>query len=190
MRKIIVALLLFLIANSLSATQICMIIAQDGFRDEELFVPKEIFQVNGIKVVIASSSINTCKGMLGGMVEPDIKLADINVDDYSAILFVGGIGAKQYWNDPLAHRIIQSAYKKGKIIGAICIAPVILANAGILKDKKATVWPSEKGRLIKQGAIYTGAGVEQDGNIITADSPGSAEGFGLRVLEAIKALKK
>jgi protease I len=189
MKKFLFILFLLLIPLYASAQNICMIIAQNGFRDEELFVPKEIFKANGIKVTVVSSSLKTCRGMLGAKVEPDRTLKDIIVDEYDAIIFVGGRGATQYWNDPLAHKIAKQAYSKGKIVGAICLAPVTLANAGILKDKKATVWRSARGKLIEKGAVYTGSGVERDENIITADGPGSAEGFGMQILQAVKSKK-
>ena len=73
-----------------------------------------------------------------------------------------------------------------KIIAAICIAPVTLANAGILNGKKATVFPSGKNDLIRNGAKYTGDSVTVDGNIITANGPMAAEAFGKKIVEMLK----
>ncbi|MCD6082498.1 DJ-1/PfpI family protein, partial [Candidatus Aerophobetes bacterium] len=109
-----------------------MIIAEKNFRDEELFEPKKILEAEGVKVIVASTSFNTARGMLGGKVKPDMLLSEIKVDDYDAIIFVGGSGASQYWNDSLAHNIAKEAVEKNKVLGAICIAPVTLANAGVL----------------------------------------------------------
>ncbi|MBC7348303.1 MAG: DJ-1/PfpI family protein, partial [Clostridia bacterium] len=76
------------------------------------------------------------------------------------------------------------AAEQGKVLGAICLAPVTLANAGVLAGRKATVFSPEAKRLEAAGAKYTGAGVEIDGRIVTASGPENAKDFG----EAIAAL--
>ena len=162
-----------------------MVIAEKNFRDEELFEPKKILEAEGVKVIVASTSFNTARGMLGGKVKPDMLLSEIKVDDYDAIIFVGGSGASQYWNDSLAHNIAKEAVEKNKVLGAICIAPVTLANAGVLTGKKATVWPSEKGKIEAKGAIYTGESVQIEGKIITAEGPQAARRFGEAIAKAL-----
>jgi len=162
-----------------------MIIAEKNFRDEELFEPKKILEAEGVKVIVASTSFNTARGMLGGKVKPDMLLSEIKVDDYDAIIFVGGSGASQYWNDSLAHNIAKEAVEKNKVLGAICIAPVTLANAGVLTGKKATVWPSERGKIEAKGAIYTGESVQIEGKIITAEGPQAARKFGEAIAKAL-----
>ena len=171
--------------TKLTEKKAVMIIAERNFRDEELLKPKEILEKRGVKVTVASTSLNVAKGMLGARVKPDILVKEIKVDDYDAIIFVGGSGASQYWNDPLAHNIAKEAVKKNKILCAICIAPVTLANAGVLSGKKATVWPSEKGKLEAKGASYTGNPVQVEGKIITAEGPQAAEEFGRSIVEAL-----
>ncbi len=186
-RLLILFLILIVITNILWAQEkVLMVIAKNGFRDEELFVPREILQSHGYEVEIASVSRGKCRGMLGKEVIADISLHDVDVRNYAAVIFVGGIGAKSYWKNKRAQEIAQLAYKDGKIVGAICLAPGILARAGLLKGKKATIWPGAKSELIKAGAVYTGNGLEEDGNIITADGPGSAWAFGEKILEKLK----
>ena len=163
-----------------------MIIAQDGFRDEEFFQPKEILEKQGIEVKVASTALTQAKGMLGAEVKPDILVSDIDVTDFDAIIFVGGIGASQYWDDPIAHKLAQEAYNRNKIVAAICIAPVTLARAGILKGKRATVWSSEAGNLRSAEANYTAKPLEKDGNIITASGPIAAREFGEAIVKALK----
>jgi len=169
----------------LEGKSIVMIVAHRDFRDEELFQPKSIFEKAGAKVTVASSSLDPAKGMLGGTVTPDILLADVKATDYDAVVFVGGSGAKEYWDNRTAHMMARQAFESGSVVGAICIAPVILANAGLLDGRKATVWASEAGRLRTQGAEYTGRDVEADGRIITANGPEAAEKFGLAVASAL-----
>ena len=162
-----------------------MIIAQQNFRDEELLEPKRILQDAGVNVKLASQTKNSASGMLGAKVMPDITLQDINVQDFDAIIFVGGGGASMYWDDPTAHKIARDAYSANKVVAAICIAPVTLAKAGLLKNKRATVWSSEAGQLDSAGADYTAKAVEKDGNIITASGPKAATDFGKEIVKAL-----
>jgi protease I len=171
--------------GDLKDKRVVMIIAKSGFRDEEYKQPRAIFDKNGVKVQVASSSLNTSTGMLGAKVKPDILYKDIKVDEYDAVIFVGGIGAKEYWDDPVAHQIAKEAVSKSKVLCAICIAPVTLARAGVLKGKKATVFSSEKGNIQKSGANYTGKSVEVDGKIITGEGPSAASEFGEAILKAL-----
>ncbi|MEW6163166.1 MAG: DJ-1/PfpI family protein [Nitrospirota bacterium] len=167
--------------------KVVMIIASKNFRDEELQKPMSILKKQGAKVTIASSSLKVVTGMLGTKVIPDILIKDVNVASYDAVIFVGGVGAAEYWDDPVAHNIARGAVRQNKILCAICIAPVTLANSGVLKGKKATVWKSEKEKIEAKGAIYTGTGVQVDGRIITADSPASAERFGEMIVKALSS---
>jgi len=132
--------------------KVVMIIAEVGFRDEELRHPQDILEKNGIEVKIASTTTDYVKGMLGMKVRPDVIFKYLNPDDYDAIIFVGGGGATQYWDDPIAHKLAQEALSKNRIVAAICIAPVILARAGILKGKKATVFHTEADRSADSSA--------------------------------------
>jgi protease I len=123
--------------------------------------------------------------MLGATASPDILLRDINVSDFDGVVFIGGSGASQYWNDPVAYKVVNDAINRNKILAAICIAPVTLAKAGALKGKRATVWSSESGQLKAGGAIYTGKNVEKDGNIITAAGPFAAKEFGEELVKVL-----
>ncbi|MFH0913307.1 MAG: DJ-1/PfpI family protein [Candidatus Omnitrophota bacterium] len=196
MRKIIL-ILLFFISFGLTVTghtqegavnmkKAVMIIPESDFRDEELKEPKDILERNNIEVKIASTTLNEVTGMLGAQVTPDIIITDIKIQDFDAIIFVGGGGSSQYWDDPLAHKLAQDAVSANKIVAAICIAPVTLARAGVLKGKRATVFSSEAKELKSEGANYTGRAVERDGNIITASGPTAARKFAEELVNALK----
>jgi protease I len=162
------------------------IIAHDKFRDEELFEPKKVLEDSGVEVVVASSSMDTAGGMLGATYKPDMLYEDINVEEFDAVVFIGGTGASEYWEDPKAHEIARKAWGDRKLVGAICIAPVTLAKAGLLSGKRATCFSSTRGDLESAGAELTGGGVARDGKIVTGEGPSAARAFGeeiLRVLE-------
>jgi protease I len=170
---------------TLSEKKIVMIIASNNFRDEELLKPRDVLSKMGASITIASSSLSIAKGMLGAQVKPDILIRDVNVDDYDAIVFIGGAGAHEYFTNATAHMIAKEAFSKGKILCAICIAPSTLANAGVLEGKKATCFSSEAANLKRKGANYTGKDVEIDGHIITGSGPSAAEKFGLAIAQAL-----
>jgi protease I len=174
------------VAPTLQGKSILMIIAHQDFRDEEYKEPRQIFEAKGATVTVASSSLEVAKGALGAQVKPDLLLKDVAVSDYDAIVFVGGPGAQEYWDDPVAHAVAQEAVAQGKVLAAICIAPATLAKAGVLKGKKATVFPSEVEELKACGADYTGASVERDGLIITANGPKATVEFAEEIAKALE----
>jgi protease I len=169
----------------LGGKKVVMIIAPQNFRDEELLQPKGILTEKGAEVMVASASLETAKGMLGVEVKPDMLVSEIKPEDWDAIILIGGTGASHYWDDLSIHSMLNEAVKQNKIVGAICIAPVTLANSGILSGKKATVFSSETQKLVDKGAECTGKDVERDGNIITASGPQAAKEFGNAVARAL-----
>jgi protease I len=173
----------------MSTKNVLMIIAHRNFRDEELLHTKSELESAGIKVTVASTSLSIAVGMFGAKTTPNILISNVNVEDFDAILFVGGSGAETYFNDPIAHNIAKEAYQKNKVVGAICIAPGILANSGILNGKKATVWNGKYVSILRNGgAIYTGESVTVDGNIITANGPAVASKFGKTIVNVLSKL--
>ena len=173
-----------IINGSKTDKRILMIIAFEKFRDEEYDIPKKIFERAGIVVTTASSKIGTATGKLGMKVKTDIILDQVKVKDYDALLFIGGPGCYDYYDDPTAHKIAQDTVKEGKILGAICAAPGILANAGVLAGKKATMF-EDIGVLKQFGATYTGKGVEIDGKIVTATGTNTAKAWAEAIIKAL-----
>jgi protease I len=168
-----------------------MIIAFKDFRDEEYFIPRQVLEINDISVTTASFQRGKAIGTYGGEVKIDLTLEELDVKDFDIIIFVGGSGAGDYLDNESCWTIAREALEKEKILAAICIAPAILAKAGVLKGKKATVWssPMDKSavRILKEeGVVYEDQSVVQDGNIITANGPQSARNFG----EAIADLSR
>lgn len=166
--------------------KVLMIIAPERFRDEELFVTQEELENAGHTIVIASIAKGICPGSRGGFATSSLTLAEIQVENYDAVVFVGGGGSKVYFANSDALRIAKEMYAKGKVTTAICLAPVILANAGVLKGKNATVAGTEAKTIESKGAIYTGPGVMVDGNIVTGNAPKSSRLFGQKIVELLK----
>jgi len=169
----------------LTGKRVVMVIAHSRFRDEELLEPKAILEGAGASVTIACSSLEEATGMLGATVKPNVLLSDVSADGFDAVVFVGGAGASEYFNDATAHALARDAAGKGKVVAAICIAPSTLANAGLLQGKRATCWSSEADNLKARGADYTGATVERDGLIITGQGPKAAREFGQALAQVL-----
>ena len=172
--------------------KIAIIIAFRDFRDEEYFIPKDIFENTGANTITFSTEFGTAVGVEGGEAETQDTLNNLKVEDYDAVVFVGGVGAKTLIDNLQAHRIAVDAINLGKTLGAICIAPTILAKAGVLQGKKATVWSSSMDKsaikILKDGgAIYEEKPVVEDGKLITANGPAAAREFGERVMEVLTA---
>tara|TARA_Y100000310_G_C20662322_1_gene805448 strand:+ start:1698 stop:2213 length:516 start_codon:yes stop_codon:yes gene_type:complete len=169
--------------------KILFIVAQEGFQDHEYGKPREILEQAGYEVVIGSKEKGKCVGAFGLEVEAVVSISEVDVSDYGGVVFVGGPGAYVYQQDVQAHLTAQEAVNRGKVLGAICIAPTILAYAGVLEGKKATVW-NEDGKqqevLEKSGATFVDELVVVDGKIVTANGPPAAEEFGKKLLEVLK----
>jgi len=166
--------------------KVLFVVAPRNFREEELFEPKAVLEKAGAKTTIASRSIGTITGAGGGTANATVSLASVDVGEYDAVVFIGGSGASAYFNDSTAQQIAIDAVEQGKILAAICIAPSILANAGLLEGKKATCFSGEAGNLQAKGANYTGQAVTVDGRIITANGPSAAKKFGEEILKALQ----
>jgi protease I len=163
-----------------------MVIAQKSFRDEELLTPKKAFESAGHSVTVVAPSTATATGMLGAKVTPDGTIKDAESAKYDAVVFVGGSGATALFDDRDAHRLAREAVEGGKVVGAICLAPSILARAGLLKGKRATVWKSESKTLESGGATYTGEPVTVDGKLVTGNGPEAAAEFADELLKQLK----
>ena len=179
------------VIEDLGDKNILMVIAPKDFRDEGLFEPKEIFEEKGAKVTIASTSTDIAKGMLGGTVKQDLKISDVNVEGYDAIVIVGGISSKKYlWEDEELRALVKEAYNKDKVVSAICLSPVVLAKAGVLEGKKATVFPDQVAinELKENGAIYVDKSVVVSDRVITGRDSESAKEFALKICNALTKL--
>ena len=165
--------------------KVVMIVGRENYRDEELFETRRVLTGAGVQTFVASTKMGAVRGMLGRVAEATILVNELRVDDYDAIIFIGGAGAMEYFQSRVAWNIARAAAQKRKVVGAICIAPAILANAGLLKGVRVTGFPTERDRLLSAGAFYTGVPVERDGLIITGDGPMASVLFGRAIAEAL-----
>jgi len=170
--------------------KILMIVAFRDFKDEEYFIPREILEKAGAEITVASDKKGVAYGVAGGEANVGLTINEVEGDDFDAIIFIGGGGAQKYIENVDCHRVAWEAVAGERVLAAICIAPAILARAGVLKGKRATVWssPMEKTAikmLEENGARYQNQDVVVDGKIITANGPWAAEEFGRKIIEKL-----
>lgn len=167
-----------------------MIIAFKDFKDEEYFVTREVLGKGGVSVVTVSNKIGQAIGVGGGDTQVNLLLENLNPVDFDAIVFVGGPGALKDLDNENSYALARTTIAQDKVLAAICISPVILAKAGVLKGKKATVWGSALNtdpiKILKEnGAVYEAKPVVRDGKIVTANGPTAAEEFGQAILQTL-----
>ena len=114
----------------------------------------------------------------------DDDVAD--VADAQPVLTHGRRPALEHLDTPEVRALFGKAAELGKVIGAICISPVVLAHAGLLNGKTVTCWPDGAPEVEKGGGKYTGAEVETDGRLITASGPVAARKYGQALAGALK----
>lgn len=166
---------------------VLIILAENNFRDTEYIVPKSFFKKNEVKVMTASSK-KISQGRFGFEVKNDFLFNEVNPAKFAGIFIVGGGGILDYNKNEDLQKLVNHFFKTNKIIGAICAAPRLLLNWGILKNKKFTSWNGDK-VLKKLGADnfaeFTGKSTETDKNILTADGPSSVEEASLEFLKLL-----
>ncbi len=114
-----------------------------------------------------------------------LQLKDVDTHKFDAVVFIGGPGSYQYDHNAQAQRIAKEFFASNKLTTAICHAPIILAHAGILASKKATVYAGDIDKLIKLGVTYIDQAVVNDGVIVTADGPSSAKTFAQVIVSSL-----
>jgi protease I len=170
--------------------KVIIVIAPEKFRDEEFMVPAATLQKAGIGYDIATTRGALCTGMLGAKVNATLSFEGVDPTSYDGILIVGGSGAQTYlWDHKLLGEMVKFFHSTERVVAAICLAPVVLARAGILNGKKATVFKSpDSFREMKAGgAVLIDKAVVSDSRIVTANGPAASKEFADAFIRALSA---
>jgi len=176
--------------ETLKDKKIAILVAFKDFQDEEYFIPKGILETAGADIKTISTEAGRAVGSQGGEAGVDITLDEIEVLYFDAIVFIGGSGAPKYLDNETSYKIAKETISEKRILAAICIAPTILAKAGVLSGKKATVWSAllnkNPVKILKENkAIYQDKSVVVDGNIITGNGADVAKEFGEAIVQLL-----
>lgn len=164
---------------------VLMVVAPKDFRDEEFFETKQVLESYGIKATICSKNVEWAGSKFGKEVRVDVDLARADSKNFDGIVFIGGPGAEVYFEDKKCHELARKFYNENKVVAAICIAPSILANAGLLEGRRATAFPSQEGHLVMKRAKFKQTEVVVDVKIVTANGPKASRQFGEEIAKLL-----
>lgn len=164
------------------------ILATDGFEQSELLKPKKALEDEGAKTEVVSMKGGEIKGWdktdWGEKVKVDKTLDDANAGDYDALLLPGGVMSpdKLRMNEE-AVAFVKAFTTAGKPIAAICHGPWTLINAGFVKGKTMTSWPSLQTDLRNAGANWVDEEVVVDNGLVTSRKPDDIPAFNKKMIE-------
>ncbi|OOZ39628.1 DJ-1 family protein [Solemya pervernicosa gill symbiont] len=139
-----------------------------------------------IEVTTASLDAGPITASRGVVLIADTTLDEALQHDYDMVVLPGGLpGADHLDNDPRIADLLKKMADSGKFTAAICAAPKVLANIGLLDGRSATSYPGVLDKMEISGMNYRNAAVVQDGKIITSRGPGTALDFALHLIEQL-----
>jgi 4-methyl-5(b-hydroxyethyl)-thiazole monophosphate biosynthesis len=159
-----------------------MIILADGFEEIEAVTPLDLLRRAHIDVSLLGLSSLEVAGSHKIVVRAEVVFSSIPALP-DALVLPGGPGHKNLLGSPLVIEFVKKMFDSGNLCAAICAAPLVLAKAGILKNRKATCFPGEENKL--EGAVFVDQPVVVDGNIITSRGAGTAVPFALEIISCL-----
>ena len=156
-------------------------ILADGFEEIEAITPVDLLRRAGVEVTVAALGKDLpTTGRTGVTLHADTTLAAVENRVFDCVFLPGGPGTKLLRADPRVRQIVQKHAQEKKWLAAICAAPTVLHDAGLLAQRRYTAHFSVADEL---PAILNGLRVVTDGNIITSRGAGTAMDFGLALIE-------
>ena len=156
-----------------------------GFEEAEAVVPADLLRRAGVEVRLVGVGGRQVTSSHGITITADLTLEELDRDQVELLMLPGGMGGVETLSgDVRAQALIQHCYNEGRWLAAICAAPTILANLGMLDRRNAVCYPGME-ELMGSAVVQKGAGVVVDGHMITAEAAGSAFPFGLKLVEIL-----
>jgi protease I len=176
------------------ATRVAILVT-DGFEQVELTGPRAALQKGGFQTDIVSPKSGQVKAVIhdkpGKVLPVDVPLSRAKASDYDALLLPGGVmNPDSLRTEPAAVNFVKAFFKAGKPVGAICHGPIMLIEAGVLKGRRLTSFPSIQTDARNAGAKWTNQVVVVDGNLITSRKPSDIPTFNRQILKAFGAQRK
>ena len=168
------------------------VLFSDGTEELEALTPVDVLRRAGADCDIVSICGKFPVGSHNITVKADRLVEENDFAEYDCIVIPGGMpGATKISENACAMNGIKKAIKENKVIASICASPaVVLASNRLIDGKKATCYPAQSFIQMMSVADYTGADVEVDGNLITANGPKSAMKFSLEICKALSLSPK
>jgi protease I len=169
------------------------VLATDGFEQSELTEPKRLLEQAGAETdVIAPGGASQIRGWnkkdWGESVKVDVALEDAQAEGYDALVLPGGVmNPDRLRLEPAAIALIKAFGDAGKPIAAICHGPWTLIDAGLVKGRMITSWPSLRKDLENAGAHWQNSEVVRDRRLITSRKPGDIPAFAEAIIDLLSA---
>ncbi len=164
-----------------------LLVLADGFEEIEALGTADVLRRCGLEVVLAGLNQVEVTGAHGIKVLSDARLDDVAPATFDAVTLPGGMpGATHLYADERVGNLIRDFYAVGKIVSAICAAPIVLDKAGVLNHRRFTMYPAAglfdyltDGRRPQPDLTVT------DGNVVTGKGPGATPFFAAAVAAAL-----
>ncbi|RMD52019.1 MAG: DJ-1/PfpI family protein [Nitrospirae bacterium] len=167
-----------------------LILLAEGFEELEAVTIIDVLRRAEIDVTVAGLKEGAVKSARGIRIIPDTTLDEVKDKDFDMVVLPGGQpGTDNLAADERVKELIRKMYSKGKYTAAICAAPYVLSEAGVLKEKAATSYPTFQEKL-KAKEVVPSEKVVIDGNVVTSQGPGTALNFALKLVELFKGKEK
>jgi protease I len=172
-----------------------LIMATDGFEQSELMVPQQKLSEAGATVEVAAPKSRMSPGEIRGWdekdwgksVKVDKDIETVDPSSYDALVLPGGqINPDKLRTEPKAIEIIRAFYSSGKVVAAICHAPWLLVEAGVIKGKKCTSYHSIKTDVMNAGGQWRDETVVTDQGVVTSRNPGDLDAFVKKIIEEVR----
>jgi protease I len=168
-----------------------LIISADGFEQSELEVPRDELKKAGAAVTLATPDGKNVKGWKDKNWGPEAKasaaIGEVSAEDFDALVIPGGqMNPDILRAIPAAVSLVKDFAAAGKPIAAICHAPWLLVEAGILKGRKATSYGSIRTDVINAGANWEDREVVVDNGLITSRAPADLPAFVAKIIEEVE----
>jgi protease I len=167
------------------------ILATNGFEQSELESPRDALRDAGASVSVVAPEGKTIKGWKdgnwGNAVDVDITLAEIDDQEFDALVLPGGVlNPDQLRINDAAIAFVKKFIKDGRIVAAICHAPWLLISADAVSGRKVTSYPSVRKDLENAGANWIDTAVVTDKGIVTSRNPDDLDAFNAKIIEEIR----
>lgn len=163
-----------------------VILAADGYEDQELSEPLDYFVERGAQVMVAGLEPGTATGKRGEhRVEVDAPVADLDPDDFDVLIIPGGKAPEKLRMNDDVLRFTRQFFREDKLVGAICHAGQVLISADLVEGRRVTSWPGIRDDLIAAGATWEDREVTVDEHLVTSRKPDDLPAFNRTLFESI-----